>query len=177
MRQSVCFVQRHSPYRPTQHLLDELWRVGSGRLRIRWSQRQQKWCLEEKIASQVYGGYVPSIGIKVQVGPKGHMREEWIENDSYVRMVDGYALVGYYDVGTLQYPDWLIRDIQSNDKRVHGGSFLEVLKKIEEREDRTAHAKEAAASDDRNRWAVDLYDSWRWKQGERRAVPRNYQSE
>ncbi len=177
MKPSMCFVKKNAPYQPTARLIEELHRVGEGRLRLRWSQRQLKWCLEEKAAPSFFGGYLPNVGLKVKVGPKGKEKIEWIENDSYVRLVDGYQLVGYYTVETLHYPDWLIRDIESNDKRRHGGSLLKVLDKIEAKEAQVAVTKEKDATWERREISEDIYNDWNWRQGERVAVPRNYDKE
>lgn len=170
-----CFVKRNAPYLPTKRLIEELYRVGDGRLRIRWSTRRGQWCLEERAAPSFFGGYLPPIGVRVLVGPKGHQREEYVENDSYVRLIDGYQLVGYYTVETLHYPDWLIRDIESNDKRRHGGTLLKVLAKIEEREEKQKAITEKDAAWARREISEDIYYDWNWRQGERVAVPTNYQ--
>lgn len=164
MRYQDVFVKKDAPYTPPSYLLRQLYQMDNGRLRLRWSVEQQKWCLERKeLCGVEYIKTLPHIKIR-----NGRV----VENDSWVRARDGYVLCGYFDPQPL-LGSWVIRNLQYFDIRRMGGAEraeIELRRQDEKeraRQERVNSARLEAIS-------KDVWDSWTWKQGERAAVPRGY---
>lgn len=165
MRYSDVFVKKDAPYTPPAYLLQQLYSMDDGRLRLRWSVEKQKWCLERK----------ELCGIEyVQTLPQYKKRNGIVvENDSWVRAKDGYILCGYFDP-LPHLGQWVIRNLQYfNIRRIGGAQAAEMeLQRLEEKE-RTE--QERAASISREDFAKSFYDDEVWRQGERAVVPKQYE--
>ena len=172
MRLQDVFVKNSTtPFIPPKRFLEDLFRLDNGRLRIRWSEEQQQWCLERKVVRAIQ--YVKNLPQYKHRFIKDLQQWATFENDSWVRARDGYVLIGYYYPYALKYPDWIIRDIQFNDINKHGG-WKKVANLIEAREERKRAQLERDQSWERREWAEDMYEDWQWRQGCRASVPSNY---
>lgn len=162
-----------SPSSMPKWFLEKLYQIGNGRLRLRWSEEYSQWALEIKVtrASQ-YIKDLPHYKHRWSAAT-GHIVRTF-ENDSWVRARDGYMLVGYYYPYALKYPDWILNDIQFNDMRRFVGGPAEVARIVEERESRERNIRNKDDSQSNYDWAEDFYNTELWRQGNRAAVPANY---
>jgi hypothetical protein len=172
MKVKDCFVYTSTtPYKPSKRFLEGLYRIAEGRLRVRWSDMHDKWVLEEKITRCriAFTHHIPQYILR----RKG-VKTVGVPNDSFIRARDGYFLVGYYDRETLYYPDWVLRDIARHDFRRYDG-WKNVLQQVEDRERRAAESLDRRHQEERRFMSEEIYNSWTWQQGERVAVPQQYE--
>lgn len=163
---TVLYRSSSMPYEPARSLLWALYQIDDGRLRLRWSDRNQHWCLERKVACGIE--YIATLRHWVK-----RKDSVVVENDSWVRARDGYILIGHYDpVPRLDH--WLIRNLQYYDMRRLGGAH-EVELLLTRQEERTAEAQDRALTRDVTAAAGEFFEHEQWRQGERAAVPRRYE--
>lgn len=166
-----CLVPSSSlPYVPPRSLLEDLYRHDDGRLRLRWSQRQEKWALERQVLRPIeYIRTLPHY-LRIQVAKNVF---NVVENDEWVRARDGYILVGHYAPQPV-LGEWVIKNLRYYDLRRFAGGWkeaeLEVLRFEESQEER----KEAHHRQRLQDISSDMYENAQWRQGERAAVPRSY---
>jgi len=159
------FVATHAPYRPPRSLLWALYRLDDGHLRLRWSTRQERWCLETKRAPAVT--YLPRLRHWVK-----RADGVVVENDSWVRARDGYLLLQY----VAPWPplgDWFIRNLQYGDPwRFHGPA--DIARLLEQQEAAQLAAVRRRHQTQNEAHALEWLESEIWRQGERVAVPPSY---
>lgn len=170
-RWEKCLVPSSSlPYRPSRSLLQELYRISDGRLRLRWSQRFEKWAVEEQVRRPI--SYVSNL-------PRYQRR--WItahdflvvENDEWVRARDGYSLVGHLHPQP-RLSDWMIRNLRYYDLRRFSGGWKDAEREVLEFEARQAQQRDANHQQRRIDISNDFYEREQWRQGEKSVVPRSY---
>lgn len=160
------------PYKLNPSFVKALYNVDNGRLRIRWSQRDEMWHIERKVGRMV--SYIPRLGHyrKRFLNPPTNSEFVWVENDSWIRARDGYILID--TIYPRPHPDhWLIRNLEYYRLERWGGGE-KAAQKLEQMEQ---VAWERKLQRDRDRWyaiAEDVHDSWNWESGQRVAVPSNY---
>lgn len=171
-RSEQCLVRTSSmPYCPPRSLLEELYRLDDGRLRLRWSEDKEKWAVERRVSRPVE--YISSLPHwrRKKVGHDGVIT---VENDVWVRARDGYILIGHYAPQPL-LSDWVIKNLQFYDIRRYRGGWREAELETIRAEEKRIEQKEKA---DSWRWreiSEDFYTREQWRQGEKAAVPANYQ--
>ena len=161
----VIVMSSTMPYVAKIHVLKELWHLDQGRLRIRWSDEMQKWCVERKVVYAVT--YVNSL-------PHYKKRHgEDVENDSWIRARDGYILIGYHDA-TPHLDDWLIRNLRFYDIRRFSGGIKEVELLMLREEEKKLEAMNRRHALEREVISKDFYNDEVYRQGERVYVPPDY---
>lgn len=152
------------PYKPPAYLVRGLYHLDP-LLRLRWSESEQKWCLEKKLLARVE--YIKSLP---------HFKKRrgvYVENESWIRAREGHILIGHYDPQP-QLGEWVLRNLQMYDMRRIGG-WKEAELQILRAEEKLAESKERAAKGERWDMAVDFWESEQWRQGNRAAVPKKYE--
>lgn len=177
MKLADVFQKDHfTPYSPSRWFLEELYKLdpeAPGMLRVRWSQERQMWALERKQRAKIqYVNWLPQFKLRYPNGKNNPPK--YIQNDSWLRARDGYVLIGFYTPEALRFPEWVLKDIQAHDMRRLGG-WEAIDKKINEEERAADEKRDKAAAQERYDFSVDFYNSEQWRQGERAAVPRNYE--
>jgi hypothetical protein len=144
--------------------------MDGGRLRIRWSQREQQWAVERKIARKI--NYISRLDQykKLYTSPTDYIT---VENDSWVRAREGLICIGY--VKPRPQPNqWLINNLEHYRLERWGG--VEGAAQKMEAAAETAQTRKLRA--DRQRWqdiSEDVWESFMWE-GHRVAVPSNYKA-
>lgn len=162
----VIVMSSTMPYVPKIHVLKELWALDNGRLRVRWSDEMQKWCVERKIVHAIQ--YINSLSHYKKRFINGVWDE--IENDSWIRARDGYILIGYHDA-TPHLDSWLIRNLRYYDIRRFSGGVKEVELLILREEEKKLEAMNRRHTREREDIAMDFYNDEVYRQGERVYVP------
>lgn len=156
----------HDPYAVDPSVLKALYNLDDGRLRIRWSQRQQQWAIERKIGRVV--NYIPTLG---------HYRTtlsgQVVENDSWIRAREGLVCVGY--IPPRPAPgQWLIKNLEYYRIERWGGA--DALSRVMDAAEESKAAQQLR--EQRQRWqdiAGETWESYCWE-GHRVAVPGNYKA-
>ena len=161
------FVQTSTtPYRPDPAVLRSLYLFDDGRTRLRWSDREEKWCLERKVAAGI--DYIKALRhwVKRKDGAI-------VENDSWIRARDGCILVRLVDP-LPRLGRWLIQELQWGDPwRFNGPKEIALM--LERQEEKRLEAIERKHTEQNESLAKDWLDSEIWRQGERAAVPKQYE--
>lgn len=136
-------------------------------LRLRWSERRCCWLLERKARFA-----------RLPVDPRkyGHA-----EHDTIIQLRDGYFTLGSYQPKELPSAERLIAYLKTQDTRHRGDQDLARLADaIADELDAADLAREEAQREASNRdtgdRAADLWESQRWEQKLRIAVPRTLPS-
>jgi hypothetical protein len=164
--ESVFVRTASTPYVPARSLLWSLFQLDDGRLRLRWSDRYEKWCLERRVACGIE--YLTSL-------PQWVTRKDGVlvENDTWIRARDGTVLIGFYDP-LPRLDHWLIRDLQRYNIRRLGGAQAVELMMLRQEEHRRA-SLDRDLSRDVTAAAGEFYEHEQWRQGEKAAVPARYE--
>jgi hypothetical protein len=150
--------------------LEELYRLNNGRLRLRWSQRQEKWAVEGQVLRPIeYIRTLPPF-LRIRIA-KNVFRV--VENDEWVRARDGYLLIGHYAPQPV-LGDWVIKNLRYYDLRRFSGGWKEAELEVIRFEERREERKEAHHRQRLRDISDDMYEDAQWRQGERAAVPRPY---
>lgn len=169
MRYDHCWVKANAPYKPDHAFLKQLHYLRDGRLRVRWSQREQRWAIELQIARPIE--YVTSLQPYIKTRRNGVMVE--VENDSWHRARDGYILVGYCDPQP-RLGDALIHTLRFGDvERLGGADAINLL--MTRAEERKRDLLDRQHKTERHNLFDEVYEDLKWRLGERVAVPKTYQ--
>lgn len=152
------------PYTPPDFFLRFLARFDKG-LRLRWSQRFDKWYVERKAACAIE--YVKRLPQYVK-----HWSGAMVENDSWVRARDGYILVQTFSP-LPKLGEWTIAMLQWGDPwRINPADREQLLLDQERKEDESTHRAHQRYIE---AMAKDEYENMVWRGGEREVVPSNYE--
>lgn len=154
-----------TPYVPARSLLWALHQLDDGRLRLRWSDRYEQWCLERRVACGIE--YITTL-------PQWVRRKDRVvvENDTWVRARDGFILLGHYDP-LPHLGHWLIHNLQYyNIRRLGGAGEVDLM--LTRQEEQRVASLDRDLSRDVTAAAGDFFEHEQWRQGERAAVPQQY---
>lgn len=131
-------------------------------LRVRWSDRRQRWLLERKARFS-----------RLSIDPAHY---GYAEHDTVVQLRDGYFELGSYAPRELPPVDRLCAYLRTQDVRRRGDQDLDhlanaIADELEAREQAAEEAARAAHDRDVGDRAADLWEDDRWQQRLRVAVP------
>jgi len=161
----------NDPYALSPAFVRALHRLDDGRLRMRWSGREQQWALERRIQRPLafFRGRAPMAW----QWNEDHTYKHYFENDAWVMARDGVILIdlippqprpGQWLITNLQFwyiPRWL-------------GTYTDVADKLDAENAEIARRKEHTR---RDRWrgiAENIWEDYQWE-GHRVAVPPAYE--
>ena len=135
---------------------------------MRWSSSKEKWLLERKANYR-----------RADINPDQYPREAI---DTFIRMRDGFYLVGQYEPKRLPHADRLVAYLRSQDPDymdLGPGDALtratRLAARIEEREEAERQGVRRSNTFEHSGAGADLYDKLAWDEGRRVAVPRTAQ--
>lgn len=154
------------PYNPPKYLLQALANLDNRRLRLRWSEQMEQWCVERKLLHSLE--YIHTL-------PHYKCRHDGaiVENDSWVRARDGYILIGCWNAQPM-LSDWCIKNLQYFDMRRFSGGFKEISLLTIRAEEKAYQKKLEAQRQEMYDLSADYYTHEQHRQGEVVYVPKEY---
>jgi hypothetical protein len=158
------------PYVLSPDFVQALYRLDDGRLRIRWSQREQQWAIERRVARPLtFSVRRPPMAWQWN---EDHTYKLYFENDAWIIARDGVTLIDL--IPPQPRPgQWLITNLEYWRISRWLGNYRDVSDKLDDEKETLAKRKE---KERRDRWrhiAGNTWEDYAWE-GHRVAVPPNY---